>query len=50
MWISIILDLIMPNKNGFDVLKELKSQKEYKDIPVIVNSAVDEIDKKRRWS
>jgi len=40
----IILDLIMPNKNGFDVLKELKSQKEYKDIPVLVNSAVDEID------
>ncbi|HHW71319.1 MAG TPA: fused response regulator/phosphatase [Clostridiales bacterium] len=40
----IILDLIMPNKNGFDVLKQIKSKGEHKDIPVIVNSAVDEID------
>lgn len=40
----VILDLIMPNKSGFEVLKELKSKREYGDIPVIVNSAVDEID------
>lgn len=40
----IILDLIMPNKNGFEVLKKLKSHKKYDNIPVIVNSAVDGID------
>ena len=40
----IILDLVMPNKNGFDVLKELKSDRKHEDIPIIVNSAVDGID------
>ncbi|NMA95902.1 MAG: fused response regulator/phosphatase [Clostridiales bacterium] len=40
----IILDLVMPNKNGFDVLKELKLRQEFSNIPVIVNSAVDGID------
>jgi sigma-B regulation protein RsbU (phosphoserine phosphatase) len=39
----IILDLIMPNKDGFEVIKELKSSRKYRDIPIIVNSAVDEI-------
>lgn len=39
----IILDLIMPNKDGFQVLKELKSSEVYRDIPIIVNSAVDEV-------
>ena len=39
----IILDLIMPNKDGFEVIKELKSSRQYRDIPIIVNSAVDEI-------
>jgi len=32
----IILDLILPKKNGFDVLKELKENPRLKDIPVIV--------------
>lgn len=40
----IILDLIMPKKNGFEVIKAVKSQEEYRDIPIIVNSAMDEID------
>lgn len=39
----IILDLIMPNKDGFEVLKKVKSMDEYRDIPIIVNSAMDEI-------
>lgn len=34
----ILLDLIMPNKNGFDVLEEIKTDKNYKDIPVIILS------------
>lgn len=34
----IILDLIMPNKDGFTVLAELKKNPALKDIPVIVTS------------
>ncbi len=32
----IILDLILPKIHGFELLKELKKDKETKDIPVIV--------------
>ncbi|PIW35196.1 MAG: response regulator [Candidatus Nealsonbacteria bacterium CG15_BIG_FIL_POST_REV_8_21_14_020_37_12] len=32
----ILLDLILPRVNGFEVLKKLKGDKETKDIPVIV--------------
>lgn len=31
----ILLDIYMPEMDGFEVLKQLKSQDEYKDIPVI---------------
>jgi CheY-like chemotaxis protein len=34
----IILDLIMPNMDGFAVLKEIKNSEELKDIPVLVSS------------
>jgi DNA-binding response OmpR family regulator len=32
----VLLDLILPKKDGFEVLKEMKADKELKDIPVIV--------------
>jgi len=32
----ILLDLILPKKDGFEVLKELKRDKETQDIPVVV--------------
>lgn len=32
----IVTDLIMPKKNGFDVIKELKEHTETKRIPIIV--------------
>jgi DNA-binding response OmpR family regulator len=32
----ILLDLILPKKDGFEVVKELKADEKLKDIPVIV--------------
>ena len=32
----ILLDLILPKKDGFEVLKELKADKDLKDTPVII--------------
>lgn len=37
----IILDLMLPKINGFDVYKEIISDNNLKDITVIVNSALD---------
>ncbi len=39
----IILDLMMPGKDGYQVLREIKEQEDLMDIPVIVNSAVDDM-------
>ncbi len=35
----ILLDLLMPNENGFDLLKKLKSGKNYNNIPIIIVTA-----------
>lgn len=32
----VLLDLVLPKKHGFEVLKEMKSDEALKDIPVIV--------------
>ena len=40
----ILLDLIMPGINGMDFLKNLKSDKHTYHIPVIMLSALDEVD------
>jgi len=39
----IVLDLIMPIMDGFEVLSQLKMDDKYSDIPVIVSSAITEI-------
>lgn len=44
----ILLDILMPKMNGFEVLENLKAQKETKDIPVILLTNLnqkDEIEK-----
>ena len=44
----IILDLNLPNKNGFEVLKEIKEDNELKNIPTIIlsiSNAPDDIKK-----
>ena len=38
----ILLDLIMPNKDGFEVLQELASDQELKKIPVLVFSTLSQ--------
>jgi DNA-binding response OmpR family regulator len=40
----ILLDVIMPGINGYEVLKELKASTTWRDIPVIMISALDEIE------
>ncbi len=38
----LICDIIMPNKDGWEVLKEMRSNPKTKDIPVIVLTAKNE--------
>lgn len=44
----IVLDLLMPVMNGFDVLKALKDNAETRDIPVLVLSNLSHPDDVRR--
>ncbi len=37
----VLLDLIMPKQNGFEVLKTLKKSPETKDIPVIILTVIN---------
>ena len=42
----VLLDIMMPKINGFDVLKEIKGDPELKDIPVIILTAlIQDVDK-----
>jgi two-component system, OmpR family, alkaline phosphatase synthesis response regulator PhoP len=36
----VILDVMMPRKNGYELCDELKTSDEYKDIPVLLLTAV----------
>ncbi len=40
----VILDLMMPGKDGYEVLEDMKKHPQFMDIPVIVNSAVNDME------
>jgi len=40
----VLLDVMMPEVDGFEVLRQLKSDESLRDIPVLMISALDEID------
>lgn len=40
----VLLDLMMPHKNGYQVLEEMKKNPDFADIPVIVSTSVSDID------
>jgi class 3 adenylate cyclase len=40
----VLLDIMMPEVNGYEVLEQIKSHEDLRHLPVIMISAVDEID------
>ena len=39
----VLLDIVMPEMDGYQVLQQMKTDRTLRDIPVIVISSVDEI-------
>jgi class 3 adenylate cyclase/CheY-like chemotaxis protein len=39
----LLLDVLMPGISGLDVLRELRSKKEYEAIPIVMVSGIDEV-------
>lgn len=44
----VILDLMMPGKDGYEVLTDMKANPLFADIPVIVNSAITDMESIKR--
>ena len=44
----VLLDMMMPGLSGFEVLSQLKSNERTRDVPVIMISALDELDSAAR--
>ena len=43
----LILDIVMPNKNGCEVCQEIKSDPELQDIQVVMLSSISNVDSRR---
>ncbi len=47
----IVLDVMMPDKDGYAVCKELKADPKYREIPILLLTAVvSQIPKSSRWT
>lgn len=44
----IFLDVLMPKKDGFEVIKEIKADKNLKDIPVVFSTNLYEAEDEKR--
>ncbi len=44
----ILLDIMMPEQDGFETCKQLKEMESTRDIPVIFLSALDDVDSKKK--
>jgi len=45
----LVLDLLMPKKDGFEVIKELKKEPEYSKIPILILTSVKKEASERRY-
>ena len=45
----LILDLLMPRKDGFAVVRELRESKEHAQLPILILTAVPEEASRRRY-
>ncbi|MBC8447304.1 MAG: response regulator [Chloroflexi bacterium] len=45
----LILDLLMPRKDGFAVVRELRASARYADLPILILTAVPEEASRRRY-
>jgi two-component system alkaline phosphatase synthesis response regulator PhoP len=45
----LILDLLMPRKDGFAVIRELRENPKYRDLPILILTAVREDASRRRY-
>jgi CheY-like chemotaxis protein len=45
---AILLDIVMPKMDGFEVLRQIKKQRKLEDIPVIMQTAVNDAESIRR--
>lgn len=44
----VLLDLLMPELNGFDFLKSVRAEEQTKNLPIIVISAATDIENKKK--
>lgn len=44
----VLLDLMLPDVDGFEVCRRLREDEATRDVPVVVLSALDEVDTRRR--